>query len=178
MKVPIRMISVATSFLWVLLIIFSVSAIYSMKDIRLDVGKPQTTITTDNELLLNFPIGIVNNGYYDLDDFNISTEMRDVQKSMMAQGFTFIPVIRRGETFNTTHQMGINLTDMLQNHQRPHTQRHRTASQCDGWDESCRADFTPSLFESDNALGGTVIQPHVCNTSFHNANQPQLCKPV
>jgi len=118
MKVPIRMISVATSFLWVLLIIFSVSAIYSMKDIRLDVGKPQTTITTDNELLLNFPIGIVNNGYYDLDDFNISTEMRDGHESMMAQGFTFIPVIRRGETFNTTHQMGINLTDMLQNNQR------------------------------------------------------------
>lgn len=117
MKVPIRMISVATSFLWVLLIIFSVSAIYSMKDIRLDLGKPETTITPANELLYNFPIGIVNNGYYDLDDFNISTEILDVQKSVMAQGFTFIPVIRKGEAFNTTHQMRINLTDMLQTHQ-------------------------------------------------------------
>ena len=117
MKVPIRMITVATSFLWVLLIIFSVSAIYSMKDIRLDIGKPQTTITLDNELLVNFPIGIVNNGYYNLGDFNISTEIQDTQNSMMAREFTFISLIKTGETVNTTHQMRINITDMLQTHQ-------------------------------------------------------------
>jgi hypothetical protein len=117
MKVPIRMISVATSFLWIFLIIFSASAIYSMKDIRVDIGKPQNTVKTDNELVSNFPIEIVNNGYYNLDDFNISTEIRDLQKSIIAQGFTFIPVIRNGETLNTTHQMRINLTNMLQTHQ-------------------------------------------------------------
>jgi hypothetical protein len=111
------MITVATSFLWVLLIIFSVSAIYSMKDIRLDIGKPQTTITLDNELLVNFPIGIVNNGYYNLGDFNISTEIQDTQNSMMARESTFISLIKRGETVNTTHQMRINITDMLQTHQ-------------------------------------------------------------
>lgn len=117
MKVPIRMITVATSVLWVLLIIFSVSVIYSMKDIRLDVGKPQTTVTPDHELLVSFPIGIVNNGYFSLNDFNISTEVQDTQKSTMAQGYTFIPVIKPGETFNRTLQMGTNLTDMLRTHQ-------------------------------------------------------------
>jgi len=117
MKVPIRMITVATSFFWIILIIFSVSAIYSMKDIRLDLGRPQITITPDNELVLSFPIGIVNNGYYNLDDLNISTEIQDVQNSTMAQGFTFIPVIEKAETLNTTHQMKINLTDTLQTHQ-------------------------------------------------------------
>ncbi|MGA2310372.1 MAG: hypothetical protein ABSG57_12610 [Candidatus Bathyarchaeia archaeon] len=117
MKVPIRMITVATSFFWIILIIFSVSAIYSMKDIRLDLGRPQITITPDNELVLSFPIGIVNNGYYNLDDLNISTEIQDVQNSTMAQGFTFIPVIEKAETLNTTHQMRINLTDTLQTHQ-------------------------------------------------------------
>jgi len=117
MKVPIRMISVATSFFWVLLIVFSISVIYSMKDIRIGLGKPETTITPDNELLLNFPIGIVNNGYYSLSDFNISTEINDMRKSMMDPGFTFIPVIRRDETLNSTHQMRINLTDMLLTHQ-------------------------------------------------------------
>lgn len=111
------MITVATSFLWVLLIIFSVSAIYSLKDIRLDINKPQTTITSDNELLVNFPIGIVNNGYYNLGDFNISTEIQDTQNSMMARGFTFIPLIKTGETLNTTHQMRTNITGMLQTYQ-------------------------------------------------------------
>lgn len=117
MKVPIRMISVATSFFWVILIIFSVSAIYSIENIRLDLGKPQTTITPDNELLLSFPIGIVNNGYYNLDDFNISTEIQDMQNSTMAQNFTFIPVIETGKTLNTTHQISINLTNILQTRQ-------------------------------------------------------------
>jgi hypothetical protein len=117
MKVPIRMITVATSFFWIILIIFSVSAIYSMKDIRLYLGRPQITTTPDNELVLGFPIGIVNNGYYNLDDFNVSTEIQDVQNSTMAQGFTFIPVIERGQTVNNTLQMSINVTDMLQTRQ-------------------------------------------------------------
>jgi predicted amino acid-binding ACT domain protein len=111
------MITVATSLLWVLLIIFSVSAIYSLKDIRLDIGRPQTTIAPQNELLVDFPIGIVNNGYYNLNDFNISMEIHDVQKTVMAQGFTFIPVIKKDETLNTTNRMRMNLTDILQVYQ-------------------------------------------------------------
>jgi hypothetical protein len=111
------MITVATSLLWVVLIIFSVSAIYSLKDIRLDIGRPQTTLAPQNELLVDFPIGIVNNGYYNLNDFNISMEIHDEQKTVMAQGFTFIPVIKKDETLNTTNRMRINLTDILQAHQ-------------------------------------------------------------
>ena len=110
------MITVATSFLWVLLISFSVSAIYSLKDIRLDIGEPQATVTSDNELLVNFPIGIVNNGYYNLGDFNISTEIQDTQNSMMGRGFTFISLIKTGETVNTTLQTRTNITDVLQTH--------------------------------------------------------------
>jgi hypothetical protein len=117
MKVPIRMITVATSLLWVILIIFSASAIYSLKDIRLDIGRPQTTLAPHNELLVDFPIGIVNNGYYNLNDLNISMEIHDVQKTLMAQGFTFIPVIKKDETLNTTNRMRMNLTDILQAHQ-------------------------------------------------------------
>lgn len=117
MKVPIRMITVATSLTWIILIIFSVSAIYSMKDIRMDVGKPQTSIAPDNYLVLDFPIGIVNGAYYDLNDFNISTEIHDANEAVLTQGSTFIPSIGKGETLNTTHEIRINLTDMLQNRQ-------------------------------------------------------------
>jgi len=117
MKVPIRMITVATSFTWILLIIFSVSAIYSMKDIRMDVGKPKTNITPDNYLMLDFPIGIVNGAYYNLNDFNISTEIHDAKEGALTRGFTFIPSIGKGETLNATHEMRINLTDMLQTRQ-------------------------------------------------------------
>jgi len=117
MKIPIHMITVAASFIWVLLIIFSASAIYSLKDIHLDIGKPQTTIAPQNELLVEFPIGIVNNGYYNLNELNISIEIHDPQKTVLAQGYTFIPVIKKDETLNTTDRMTMNLADILQAHQ-------------------------------------------------------------
>jgi hypothetical protein len=117
MNVPIRMITIATSLLWVILIIFSASAIYSLKDIRVDIGGPQTTMALHNELLVDFPIGIVNKGYYNLNDFNISMEIHDAQESVVAQGFTFIPVINRDEIFNTTNRMKMNLTDIMQAYQ-------------------------------------------------------------
>ena len=108
------MLTVATSFFWIVLIIFSITAIYSMKNMSLDIGNPQITITPDNEMVLTFPMEIVNNGYYNINDFNVSTEIQDMQNSTLAKGSTLIPIIEKGETLNTTHQMTINLTDTLQ----------------------------------------------------------------
>jgi hypothetical protein len=117
MKVLFRMITVATSLIWILLIVFTVSAIYCMKDIHLDIGSPQSAAGPNNELIIDFPIGITNNAFYNLENFNISTEIRDLQTALIAQGFTFIPNIERGESINLTYQMTMNLTEFIQNHQ-------------------------------------------------------------
>ena len=108
------MVTVATSVFWIVLIIFAMFAIYSLENTRFEIGKPQTTMASDNELVFIFPVEIVNNGYYDLNDLNISTEIKDAQNSITAQGFTFVPVVDTSETLNTTHQMRINLTDIFQ----------------------------------------------------------------
>jgi hypothetical protein len=97
--------------------IFSISAIYSMQNISFQLGSPQATTMQDNELVFTFPIRIVNNGLYDLNDLNISTEIQDAQNSIIAQGFTFLPVVDRAEALNMTHQIEVNLTDTLQTHQ-------------------------------------------------------------
>lgn len=117
MKVAIQMITIATTVSWVLLIVFAVTVVYSMKDIRIDWGEPEATVMADGKLLLEFPIGIVNDGYYSLQDFNISTQMYDSQGAVMAQGTTFVPSIGTGDNLNTTHQIIANLTDILQKHQ-------------------------------------------------------------
>jgi hypothetical protein len=117
MKTPIRMMTLATSFLWILLMVASASIIYSTMDIRLDIGKPQISLTSENELSVEFQIGIINSGFYNLDDFNISTKIRDPQNTVAAQGSIYIPSIKKGETLNTTLQMRTNLTWMLQANQ-------------------------------------------------------------
>ena len=117
MKVPIQMISIATSVFWVFLIIFSASALYSMKDIQFGFGQPQISITDDHELLFSFPVYIVNTGYYNLGEFNVSTKIIDQSGLTIAWGSTFMPVIRRGEMMNATHDMKFNLTDIFRTNQ-------------------------------------------------------------
>jgi hypothetical protein len=117
MKTPIRIISIATSAFWVFLIIFSASALYSMKDIRVSLGDPHTSITDDNELLFSFPVYVVNTGYYNLAQLNVSTEIFNQSRVAIAQGSTVMPLIRAGETTNATHNMKVNLTDLSENNQ-------------------------------------------------------------
>lgn len=118
MKIPIRMIGIATSIFWIFLIVFSVSALYSMKDIKLEFGEPQTSLTSDGRVLFSFPIAIVNKGYYNLGNFNVTTEILGEENQTIAWGCTFIPVISKEEVVNTTHDTELNLTALLQSY--PH----------------------------------------------------------
>jgi len=88
-----------------------------MKDIRVSLGEPHTSITDDNELLFSFPVYVVNTGYYNLAQLNVSTEIFNQSGVGIAQGSTVIPLIRAGETTNATHNMKLNLTDLSENNQ-------------------------------------------------------------
>jgi hypothetical protein len=107
------MISVATSFFWIFLIIFSVSALYSMKDIKMSLGEPQPSMASDNELVLSIPLEIVNKGYYNLGYLNVSTDILAENGLPIAHGFTFILVVDKGEEVNTTHNIRLNLTELM-----------------------------------------------------------------
>jgi len=56
------MISIATTFFWIFLIVFLVSAVYSFKDVQFDFGEPQIGLTSDNKILFSLPITIDNKG--------------------------------------------------------------------------------------------------------------------
>lgn len=117
MRVPIRIIGIATSAFWIFLIIFSASAVYSMKDFRVNLGQPQTSTTEDHELLFSFPVSIVNIGLYEIADLNISKSLLDEEGSALAGGSIFIPAIGQGQTINVTQDVKLNVTDLLQRNQ-------------------------------------------------------------
>ena len=114
MRIPIRMIGIATTFFWTFLIAFFVSAVYSIKDVHFDFGKPQMDITSDNKVVFSLPVSITNRGFYNIGSFNISTEVSDKEDFTITRGSTFIPVINKNDVATITHNMTIDVNDLLQ----------------------------------------------------------------
>jgi hypothetical protein len=112
MRIPIRMISIATTFFWIFLIVFLVSAVYSVKDVRFDFGQPQIGLTSDNKILFSLPIIIDNRGYYNIGCFNVTTEILDREGFMITRASTFIPVIEKDRQVMATHNVTIDHNDL------------------------------------------------------------------
>jgi len=117
MRIPIRMIGITTTFFWIFLIAFFVSAVYSAKDIRLDFGEPQMNPTTDNKMIFSMPVTIVNNGIYDIGAFNITSKIMDAEGFTVTRGSTFVPVVRRNDAVIVMHNMTMDANDLLQRNQ-------------------------------------------------------------
>jgi hypothetical protein len=114
MRVPIKMIGLATTFFWIFLIAILITAVYSAQYLQFNFGQPQTGTTPDNKLLLSIPVTIVNNGFYDIDYFNITTEILDQNGFQITNGSTFISVVGKGQQVTATHNMTIDVNDLLQ----------------------------------------------------------------
>jgi len=113
MNIPIRMIGLATTFVWIFLVVFLVSAVYSVRDSQFDLGKPQVSVTMENKLLVSLPINIVNNGYYDIGAFNLTTEILDADGFMIRRDSTFLRIISRGGKVTALHDVTLNFDDLL-----------------------------------------------------------------
>lgn len=114
MRLPIRILGIATSVFWIFLIIFAVSAMYSMQDIQFNLGAPEVNTTADNDLLLSFPAYVMNTGLYNIANLNLTTEVFNRNGSEVAWGSTLIPTVPHGQAVNTTHTMKLNVTGLLQ----------------------------------------------------------------
>ncbi len=117
MNIPVRMIGIATTIFWVFLIIFSITAVYSVKDLQFNFGEPQLNMTPDNTAVFSLPVNILNRGYYDLHDFNVTTGISDEHGTLITRGSTFIPLIRRDEPMTVLHNMTISIDDLMQHSQ-------------------------------------------------------------
>ncbi|MCJ7713959.1 hypothetical protein MUO66_05825 [Candidatus Bathyarchaeota archaeon] len=115
MKVPIRMLGIATSVIWVLLIAFIVLAAYSVTDLRFNVDEPQFNTDSNGQLVLNLPLIIDNGGYYSLKEFQISTVFSNVEGLEISRADTFIPIIHSGEIVTINHNVPIDMEEIFSN---------------------------------------------------------------
>ena len=115
MNIPIKIIGIATAFLWLFLIAFSVSAALSLRDLGFSFGNPQITLAGDNQLQLSLPLSITNRGKYEMQYFNVTSIVRNETGGTIAQSSSFTNTINPGQTVNTTQTTVLNMTDLLQN---------------------------------------------------------------
>jgi hypothetical protein len=115
MNVPIRMLGIATSIFWIMLIAFIALAAYSVKDLKFDFGEPQFTTSPDGQLAFSLPLYIDNRGYYSLKDFYISTVFSDAEGAEISRDSTFVPVIPHGENTTIMHNVTLSLNSLLEN---------------------------------------------------------------
>ena len=105
MNVPIKMLGIATTIFWIILVGFIASAAYSMKDLNFGVGEPQFTTTSNQDLTLTLPLHIDNRGYYSLKGINLTTVFSDAEGTEISRASTFMAAIPHSENVTILHNV-------------------------------------------------------------------------
>lgn len=113
MNVPTRILGIATSIFWIVLIAFIATAAYSIKDLSFSLGEPEFTAAPNRTLLFSLPLHISNNGYSTLNDFNITTAFYTVDGSELSSASTFVPTITQGQNITIYHNATLNMDSLL-----------------------------------------------------------------
>ena len=112
MKIAIRMFTISTIILWIVILFFSVTAVYSVMNLGINVGEFQM-LPSSKGITFSLPFSISNNGYYELADLNLTTRVTDPDGTVLDLTETLVPSIPQGTTVNATHTIPIDLDDIL-----------------------------------------------------------------
>ena len=112
MKQAIRALSIAIIILWILLIAFAITAVYSVMNLGIDFGETQF-FPSNEGVVLSLPFFINNRGYYDISELNVTTRVTDYNGTLLALSETFVPLVASGSNIETAHNISIDLSDMF-----------------------------------------------------------------
>jgi len=112
MKIAIRMLSIATIILWLVIVFFSATAVYSVMNLGINLGEVQM-LPSSKGITFSLPFSISNNGYYELADLNLTTRVTDSAGTVLDITETLVPSIPRGTNVNASHTIPIDLDTIL-----------------------------------------------------------------
>jgi len=118
MKIAVRMLSIATIILWLVILFFSVTAVFSVMNLGVNIGDVQM-LPSSKGITFSLPFSITNNGYYELADLNLTTRVTDPNGTVLDMSETFVPSIPQGTHVNATHTIPIDLNAILSMDQVP-----------------------------------------------------------
>jgi hypothetical protein len=112
MKIAIRMLGIATIILWLVILFFSVTAVYSVMNLGVSFGEVQM-LPSSKGITFSLPFSIDNNGYYEIADLNLTTRVTDPDGTLIDLTETFVQSIPRDTNVNSTHTIPIDLDSIL-----------------------------------------------------------------
>jgi len=110
MRYAVRALGWATKILWILIIAFSATTVYSAMNVRMGFGEPQARLSSGS-VVLSIPLFVNNSGLYDLTELNMTVDVMDYNGSLLSASSTFVALIPRNSSVDTAHNVSIDLDD-------------------------------------------------------------------
>jgi len=112
MRQAIRALGWAIYILWLVIIVFTVTAVYSAFQLGLEFGEEPQVSTSGGTVTLTLPFSVENNGFYDINDLNVTTILQESNGALVSNSSTVLPLISSGNKVNATHNISISLENM------------------------------------------------------------------
>jgi len=110
MRYVVRALGWATKILWILMVVFAATAVYSALNVRMGFGQPQVFFSS-GFMVISVPLFVNNTGLYDLSELNMTVAVMDYNGSLVSTSTTFVPSIPRGSSIETAHNVSMSLND-------------------------------------------------------------------
>lgn len=114
MKQAVRSLGWAVGILWIILLLFTVTAVYSAFQIRPSFGEPSVA-TSGSTMTASLPIILCNSGFYDISKFNITTRIMDYRGATITRSSTLVPHVSAGTNASITHHMSLTIEQAATN---------------------------------------------------------------
>lgn len=108
MKQAVRSLGWAISIFWIILLLFTITVVYSALLIRPSFGEPSVH-SSDGTFAVSLPFTLYNGGFYDISGLNITTRASDYRGSLVTSSTTLVPLILGGASATLRHNMSISM---------------------------------------------------------------------
>ena len=110
MRYAVRALGWATKIVWILMIFFAATSVYSALNVKMGFGQPQVFLSS-GFIIISVPLFVNNTGLYDLSELNMTVAVTDYNESFASTSTTFVPLIPRGSSIETAHNVSMSLDD-------------------------------------------------------------------
>lgn len=112
MKIALKMLKIVTIILLAIIVFFSVTAAYSALNLKVAIGDVQF-FPSSSGITFSLPFSISNDGYYEISDLNLTTQVKNPKGGLLDQSETIISSIPKNTNVSESHEVSINLDDIL-----------------------------------------------------------------
>ena len=104
----------ATRFFWIIALTITITCVYSVTLIRISFEEP-TTYMTEEDLNIMLPIILGNEGYYNIADLNITTQLLDSENSQISKATTYVSQIPPQNNTTILHNISLPMDEIMAN---------------------------------------------------------------